>query len=384
MLRKKILTVTHYTALYGANRSLLNLIEGSQSELEWIVICKRSTKGSGDIRDELDRIGVKHITIPFRIDVYSLSVTSLFRMCVFPFEFLFNFLIACFIAFYARIKKVQVVHTNSSATCFGAYISLSAGLRHIWHFREFLDIDYHYDYKFGPKYLKFWGDKASCIIAVSSAVKTRAVVGRNIKTKTHVLYNGVIFNNNMPPIKYKSIRHHIELVIVGLIDSAKNQLQAIEACRLLNRRGISATLKVIGEPNGSYYQCLTKYVRENNLQEFVSFPGYKSELSSIFNSAHITIMASPNEGMGRVTIESMVFSTPVVGFDSAGTSELIEHGETGILYSGDSSALADAIALLAENPALYRQLIEHGYEAVKQRFTIESYVEAFINLVQTK
>ena len=50
-------------------------------------------------------------------------------------------------------------------------------------------------------------------------------------------------------------------------------------------------------------------------------------------------MFSKSEGFGRVTIESAFHGVPVIGFDNAGTSELIIHEKTGCLFQDFDSFL---------------------------------------------
>ena len=56
------------------------------------------------------------------------------------------------------------------------------------------------------------------------------------------------------------------------------------------------------------------------------------------------VLPSLNEGMGRVLIEAMAGSKPVVGSCVGGIPDLIEHKVNGLLFPVDDvNALADAI-----------------------------------------
>ena len=65
---------------------------------------------------------------------------------------------------------------------------------------------------------------------------------------------------------------------------------------------------------------------------------------------------SPNEGMGRVTIESMAYSTPVIGYGGAATTELIADGYSGLLYKNDEFNLAETIERLIGDKMLYKNI----------------------------
>jgi glycosyltransferase involved in cell wall biosynthesis len=61
--------------------------------------------------------------------------------------------------------------------------------------------------------------------------------------------------------------------------------------------------------------------------------------------------------MSIPTCEAMVVGTPVIALDVAGTAEVVRHMQTGLLVpEDDPAALAAAIARLADDPELRRNL----------------------------
>jgi glycosyltransferase involved in cell wall biosynthesis len=381
MSKIKILSVTHYAALYGANRSLLNLIEGTRDYVDWTVICRGRGGISGDIRQELARLHVKCYVLPFRVDIFFPKKARKNNLCVFAIELIYNMLIALLISVYASVRNVKFIHSNTTATCLGAYISFISRIPHLWHFREFLDRDYHHEYKFGFKYLAYWANKARYIISISKSIDAIAVKGRGINAKSQLIYNGVIAEHELPELNVCEVGAVTRLAIVGLIDKSKNQFEAILAARILNEKGIAVTLDIIGEAKGTYYMQLLEYVKQHDLLDIVFFKGYKSNQAEIFTPIDITLMCSPNEAMGRVTVESMAHSTPVIGYNSAGTSELIEHGKSGLLYDGGAVGLATAIERLINDFQLYNNIVQNGYAKVRSELTIEHYASQFLNLL---
>jgi len=70
------------------------------------------------------------------------------------------------------------------------------------------------------------------------------------------------------------------------------------------------------------------------------------------------------EPFGRITVESMALGTPVVGSAVGGIAEVIDGGETGLLYpAGDADALADRLRTLAADPDTCQRLSSAGVEA---------------------
>jgi glycosyltransferase involved in cell wall biosynthesis len=94
-------------------------------------------------------------------------------------------------------------------------------------------------------------------------------------------------------------------------------------------------------------------------------------------------MCSPNEALGRVTIESMMHGVPVVAFDSAGTSEIIEHEQTGLLYNSDGESLAAELERLLDDHSLYAGIVERARKHVFQNFTITKYRDNFVREVES-
>ena len=84
-------------------------------------------------------------------------------------------------------------------------------------------------------------------------------------------------------------------------------------------------------------------------------------------------MCSQNEAMGRVTVEAMSACRPVIGYDSGGTSELIDPEQTGLLYRGDFNTLAACMTRYIEAPELAQQQGEAGWRVCRERHSTETY-----------
>ena len=64
--------------------------------------------------------------------------------------------------------------------------------------------------------------------------------------------------------------------------------------------------------------------------------------------------------MGRVTAEAMASARPVIGYDSDGTTELIDDGHNGLLYDGSTKDLAASMNRFVNNPNLARSFGQNG------------------------
>jgi glycosyltransferase involved in cell wall biosynthesis len=105
----------------------------------------------------------------------------------------------------------------------------------------------------------------------------------------------------------------------------------------------------------------------------VEFWGYIPDPGRAFLEADVALMCSRNEAMGRVTAEAMSTCRPVIGFDSGGTSELIDPGRTGLLYRGGPDALAACMARYLAAPELAWQHGQVGWHDARRRHSTEAY-----------
>jgi phosphatidyl-myo-inositol dimannoside synthase len=100
-----------------------------------------------------------------------------------------------------------------------------------------------------------------------------------------------------------------------------------------------------------------------------------AELRRLYAGCVIFAMPSCKEGFGLVFLEAMAHGKPVIAADSAGTPEVILHGETGLLVPyRDRQKLAEAIVALAGDPERARAMGERGRERVRQRFSYQRYL----------
>ncbi|QDW26923.1 hypothetical protein FFJ24_019720 [Pedobacter sp. KBS0701] len=195
--KQKILAVAHLSTLNGANRSLLNLIEGNNTSIDWIVVCRGYKYENPSLKTELTKIEVKSYNIPYRLDVHSKSSKLIKKKVFFVIELIYNFFIALTLPVFAILKNVKILHSNSVSICLGSYVSFFIRKAYIWHFREFLVKDYRSKYNFGFGCMKFWADKSAKIVAISQAIHRACIM------------DNLLFN-----IFYKSEKWSLKFLII--------------------------------------------------------------------------------------------------------------------------------------------------------------------------
>jgi glycosyltransferase involved in cell wall biosynthesis len=364
---------THYTELYGANRSLLNLIDGlAPYGVRAHVVCPHP----GDLLDELTQRRIPAAVLPFEWWVSSHRTA---KGCRERSEKNAGSL-APIVAQLAR-WRTDVVYSNSSVIDIGSAAAAKLGRPHVWHVREFGAKDYDLVPDPGVRAFRRTILSADAVIFVSHALK-RHFVGAAIPPRTHVIYNGVastaVFDERRRRAEaLRGRRQPFTFALVGRFRASKGQAVAIPAFAEVARRFPKVRLLLVGDAGRTgeqeYFNECRALVAELAVADRIEFWGFVPDPERAYLAADAVLMCSRNEAMGRVTVEAMSACRPVIGFDSGGTTELIEPGRTGLLYAGGAVELARCMLHYIEKPELTRQHGDAAWSAARVRHSTETY-----------
>jgi glycosyltransferase involved in cell wall biosynthesis len=86
-------------------------------------------------------------------------------------------------------------------------------------------------------------------------------------------------------------------------------------------------------------------------------------LAELYRAALCVVAPAYLEDYGLTAIEAMAFGKPVIVCrDGGGLTEIVEHGVTGFVVEPTGRAIADAVGVLAADPALAREMGARGWE----------------------
>jgi glycosyltransferase involved in cell wall biosynthesis len=169
-----------------------------------------------------------------------------------------------------------------------------------------------------------------------------------------------------------------KIIAVGRLVEKKGFDVLIEACALLNARGVPCECDIIGEgPQGEQLRAM---IDELALGAHVRLLGAlpRPQVVAAFRQAAVSVMPcviaedGDRDGLPTVLIEAMALGTPCVGTDVTGIPEIVRDGETGLcVRQRDPVALADAIERLLGDLALRAQLAERGRALIEAEFDVD-------------
>lgn len=379
----RIAFFTHYARMYGANRSLLNLIEGLiNREVRVIVFVPEQ----GDLCKILASKGIEYHVCPFRWGMSRRNQNNTLWNKIKYYRGVFgrireNIKVTPKVLKILHVWKADVIYSNASVIYFGLLIAKILRKPHVWHFREFGDLDFNLRMDLGNKFFTFLQQRSEAIICISESVKKHHRLEN--APNVHLVYNGVAFREsfNFYRNNYQSYipNEDFQFLIVGRLNDKKGQEVAIEALATVINRCYKSKLLIAGSGKRD---GLMKMISEYALEKHVSFLGFLDDPFEAYTLVDATLVCSTYEAMGRVAVESMAAMKPVIGFDAYGTSELIEHEKTGLLYKDGPEDLARQMIWLIENPDLANEIALNAWKEAKEKYSIEHYADQMFQVIK--
>lgn len=151
------------------------------------------------------------------------------------------------------------------------------------------------------------------------------------KVKTMVCPNICMIGSGQNRFKErKSTKEEILLLAVGRLVETKRFDRAIDVVKIARQKNVAASLTIVGD--GPCMGRLKARCRDLEIEEFVFFAGYQTNVSKYYESSHLLLCPSELEGLSNVIIEAQSFGLPsVVDPCCVPNTEIVNHNETGFI-----------------------------------------------------
>lgn len=370
--RVKVLFVSHSSAMYGAERSLLLLLKNiDRKYIEPIVALPEP----GPLEKEIAKLNIKvwEVRSPWWVrDKVGLRLAI--RCVISEVKALWK------LTSILRREKVDLVYTNTIVKFTGALAAAIIRKPHIWHIREILQGNPGLHSLLPLKVL------FKLILSLSNKVITNShATGRQFQALDHhnkvqVVYNAVDLEAFEGPCSFPIIEGVAKedwlVAVIAPIQENKAQDVAIRAVKIARTAVSNIKLLLIGGADEVYLSYLKRIASELNVLEEVIFTGYRDDVVKVLPYCKVLLSPSVVESFGRTVMEAWVAGVPVIGMNAGGRREIIKDGSTGYLVpANDYSEMARKIIELFRHPDKARMMGERGREVAAERFTVGRYTQ---------
>ncbi len=218
---------------------------------------------------------------------------------------------------------------------------------------------YEHAYRLG----RYWNN----IVSVSQVIE-RKLLDYNplFRPKSSVIYYGIDAPDERP---YPQKRERFSIVYTGrIVQVQKRILDFIPIIEQLDKSGIDFVFTFIGDgPEMEELQeGLEEYMVENKVRLLGRQPMEKvfDELSK----AHVFALASDFEGLPLSVLEALsYYCVPVLTDIESGISEVIKHGENGLIAPiGDAEAFVANLQKLSKDRTLCKKMSQAAFDTLKK------------------
>jgi glycosyltransferase involved in cell wall biosynthesis len=192
------------------------------------------------------------------------------------------------------------------------------------------------------------------------------------------VYNGTTTLQRVTPELWPA-KNGFTLVYVGRLEPVKNHALLLNAFRSALQSMPDLRLWMVGD--GSLRKALENLAVELGVNAQVTFWGQQLDVAPFYSAADAFIMSSKSEGLPVSLLQAFSIGLPAIVTGVGGMAEVVRMAQAGFTVSAtDPAEMAAAILRLASSDAQRRQFSKNAETAFHARFTINTMVDAYMDL----
>lgn len=270
--------------------------------------------------------------------------------------------------------KPDIIHSNVSVINAGFLAARSLGIPHVWHVREYVDLDFSLrpfpsDALFHQRLRE-----ESYTIAITAGVMKH----HGLWEHATVIYNGIEndLNTRADNILPREARDD-RFIFAGAVTEGKGVGDLLKAFALYRMRGGSASLRIMGRVTPADLRHYQQVCRHLDIEDAVELAGPSDRVREEMHHALAIIVPSKCEAFGRITAEAMLSGCLVIGRDTGGTREQFNRGEElcgsdiGLRFSDETSMVEAMLAASAMSADEYEKITGDAREVTQRLYSTE-------------
>lgn len=207
------------------------------------------------------------------------------------------------------------------------------------------------------------------------AEQINTFIPKEVRPKVKVLYMGSdqpeLLDDDAVNVLRDELGMNAQFVVgmVGRINEAKGQHLLIQAVAMIDDLNVHAYF-VGHEMEKGYIDQLKIMAETLGVSGRVHFLGFMKNPHHFYQVCDTVVLASKRETFGLVLIEAMQVGTAVIGSNSGGVVEIIDDGETGLLFEAlNAGSLAEKIEYFMKNDKFRKDIAHYGQEKCRNKFS---------------
>lgn len=167
------------------------------------------------------------------------------------------------------------------------------------------------------------------------------------------------------------------IITAGRLTGVKGYDFLIRSFKLVHNEHPDWKLKILGD--GEDRDKLTAMVRDLNLEDSVSLPGFQKNVLEEFRKASIFCVTSHSEGFPMVLLEAMSQGLPPVCVDIPVLREILADGEYGVLTERNEKDFASALNSLLDDEQMRNKFAKKAFDR-SQAYSMDKIGTEWLNL----
>jgi len=278
---------------------------------------------------------------------------------------------ACRLTRYLHRSRIRIVHTfDYPLNCFGVPVARAARSSVVLSSQRA-----HRSLTPQPylKLLRFTDRLVDGIVVNSEAVRRDMIANEGVPAALlHLCHNGIDTSRfNAEHRTRMSALRDASLVIgaVCVLRPEKDLSTLIEAFANVASMYSGLRLAIVG--SGPELARLQAQAERLGIVEQCVFQPAESDVVPWFKSIDIFVLPSLSEAFSNSLMEAMACGCACIASRTGGNPELIEHGDTGLLFEPSEAAdLAAQLSRLVSNAELQGRLAENASRLIRERFSL--------------
>jgi len=293
--KSKLVTFfSHSSGLGGGERSMLELIKELKEKniFSHVVLPSEGAmqKELEDMKVPYDIVGLnwwansKQRNLEESVSISSSSLNNLFK-------------------YLPKLKLINpdLIYSNTIVSPWGAIAANHIDKPHIWHIREYGELDHRFIFDSNYTEIISFIEKYSDKIITNSHSLADYLNKFLLNKKPLVAYNYININQNL--LKEKIIspytnKNSLKIIVSGTIEEGKNQLEAIDTVLKMKKNGINCELLLLGSiPDIKYYNKLSNIIDKEKANSYIHILDFVENPYPYFQLSDIVLIASNKEAI---------------------------------------------------------------------------------------